>query len=308
MAKNIITVIGGTGLQGGGVVNALLAQGEFKVRVASRNVASEAARALAAREVELVQADLLDPSSLARAFEGAYGAFVVTNFWEPNQGVREAEIGAAAVTVARKVGVEHLIWSTLPDVEKLSRGRLKVLHFTGKAHVDDVVRSAGFARHTFVQAPFYFQNFFGAMAPRPLPGGGRGWALPMDPTKRVIHAADIDGVGQAAAAAFGARDRLPDGSVLAVAGGTYSWNDFVGTLRALGHDFKLVQVPVETFDRSFPGAPEVREMFQYFEDYTYFGPEADAHIAAANALVPGGFKSFADWAAANFKVAPAQPR
>ena len=47
MAKSIISVIGGTGLQGGGVVNALLAQGEFKVRVATRNPASDAARALA---------------------------------------------------------------------------------------------------------------------------------------------------------------------------------------------------------------------------------------------------------------------
>ena len=98
----------------------MLAQGEFKVRVASRNPASDAARALAARDVEVVHADLLDPSSLVAAFEGAYGAFVVTNFWEPNQGAREEEIGAAAVRAAREAGVEHLIWSTLPDVEKLT--------------------------------------------------------------------------------------------------------------------------------------------------------------------------------------------
>ena len=117
MAKSIITVIGGTGLQGGGVVNALLARGEFKVRVASRDPASDAARALASRDVEVVHADLLDPGSLVAAFEGAYGAFVVTNFWDPTQGVREEEVGAAAVRAAREAGVEHLIWSTLPDVE-----------------------------------------------------------------------------------------------------------------------------------------------------------------------------------------------
>ena len=168
MAKNIISVIGGTGLQGGGVVNALLAQGDFEVRVATRNTAGETGRALAARGVEVVQADLLDPGSLAAAFAGAYGAFVVTNFWEQSQGAREAEIGAAAVRAARKAGVEHLIWSTLPDAEKASGGRHKVLHFTGKAHVDAVVRGAGFARHTFVEAPFYYQNFLGMMAPQTL--------------------------------------------------------------------------------------------------------------------------------------------
>lgn len=296
MAKSIISVIGGTGLQGGSVVNALLARGDFKVRVASRNPASDAARALAARDVEVVHADLLDPGSLVAAFEGAYGAFVVTDFWEPTQGAREATIGAAAVGAAREAGVEHLIWSTLPDVEKLTGGRRKVMHFSGKAHVDAVVRSAGFARHTFVQAPFYFQNFLTLMAPQPLPGGGRGWAVPMDPSKRVIHGGDIRDFGRAVAAAFSARGRLSHGSVLSVCGGTYSWNDFVSTLRALGHNLEVVRVPAEVYDRSFPGAPEMRETFQYFEEQTYFGPQHEEHIAAANALVPGGFTTFAEWA------------
>ena len=301
MAKNLISVVGGTGAQGGGVVNALRDRGAFKVRVPSRNPGSEAARALVARGVEVVAADLLDAGSLAAAFEGAYGAFVVTNFWEPSQGEHEAEIGAAAVRAARKAGVEHLIWSTLPDVEKLTGGRFKVLHFTGKAHVDAAVRSAGFARHTFVEAPFYFQNFLGAMAPGPLPNGRRGWALPMDPEQRVVDAGDINDVGRAVAAAFSAGDRLPDGSVLAVCGGTYSWNEFVATFRSLGQDVEFMRVPVDTYDQSYPGAPEVRQTFQYWEELTYFGPQREAHIAAARALVPGGFVSFADWAAVHLK-------
>ncbi len=40
-------------------------------------------------------------------------------------------------------------------------------------------------------------------------------------------------------------------------------------------------------------------MMEYFEEYTYFGPNREAMIAAANELVPGGFTSFADWAKAN---------
>ena len=146
----------------------------------------------------------------------------------------------------------------------------------------------------------YFQNFLGVMAPQTLPSGGRGWAVPMDPAKRVIHAGDIAELGKTVAAAFGARGTLPNGSGLAVCGGIYSWNDFVGTLRRLGHDVQVVRVPAEAYeayDRSFPGAREVREMFQYFERYTYFGPHGETHSAAANALVPGGFTYFADWAA-----------
>ena len=62
--------------------------------------------------------------------------------------------------------------------------------------------AAGFPRYTFVQAPFYFQNFLGTLAPQPLPTGGRGWAIPIDPSARVIHGGDVEDVGRAVAAAF----------------------------------------------------------------------------------------------------------
>jgi uncharacterized protein YbjT (DUF2867 family) len=302
MTKQVVAVIGGTGLQGGGVVDALLGAGKFAVRVASRNPTSDASRALVARGVEVVKADLLEPGSLRSALEGAHGAFVVTNFWDPAQMPRETEIGTEAVRAARAAGVKHLVWSTLPDSEKLTGGRLKVVHFSGKARVDAAVKAAGFARHTFVMAPMYFQNFLGMMAPQPLPNGGRGWAVPIDPAARVMHAGDATEVGRAVAAAFAAGDQLPDGSCLGVCGGVYSFNDFVGTLNAQGHKLQVLQVPAAVYDGFYPGAHEIREMFQYFAEHTYFGPEHEKHIAAANALVPGGFTNFADWARVHMKA------
>ena len=302
MTKQVVAVLGGTGLQGGGVVEALMGAGKFAVRVASRNPASNAARALAARGVEVVKADLLEPSSLRSALEGAHGAFVVTNFWDPAQMPRETEIGTAAVQAARAAGVEHLIWSTLPDSEKLTGGRLKVAHFTGKARVDAAVEAAGFPRYTFVMAPMYFQNFLAMMAPQPLPNGGRGWAVPIDPAARVMHAGDVTEVGRAVAAAFAAGGQLAVGSYLGVCGGVYSFNDFVGTLNAQGHELQVLQVPPGVYDGFYPAAHEIREMFQYFVEHTYFGPEHERYIAAANALVPGGFTKFADWARAHMKV------
>jgi uncharacterized protein YbjT (DUF2867 family) len=298
MADQVITVLGGTGAQGGGVVDALLKHERFRVRVPSRNAASNASKALARRGVELVQADVLDPSSMRSVFEGAYGAFVVTNFWDPAQMRAETAIGTALVKAARASGVHHLIWSTLPDCEKLSGGRNQVLHFTHNARVDAVVEAAAFPRHTFVRAAMYFQNFLpsGMMAPTPLSNGDRGWAVPMNPAARVMHGVDVTEVGRAVAAAFAAGDRLSNGSYLDVCGGVYSWNDFVRALNALGHKLSVVQVPADAYDKFFEGARELREMFQFFEQYTYFGPDAERRVAAANALVPGGFTGFADWA------------
>jgi len=299
MTKQTITVVGGTGAQGGGVVDALLASGQYAVRVVSRNPASKSAETLEKRGVRVVKGNLLEPSSLRAAFEGAYGSFLVTNFWDPTQMQKETEIAKAAVKEARAAGVQHFIWSTLPDAEKLTGGRLKLRHFTGKARVDPAVEAAGFPRHTFVQAPFYFQNFLSMLAPQPLPNGGRGWAVPMDLAARVMHAGDVKDVGRAVAAAFAAGDTLRNGSYLAVCGGVYSWNDFVSTLNAQGHDVQVQQVPADAYDTFFPGAPEVRETFQYFEQCFYFGPEREPRIAAANALCPDGFIGFSDWAKLN---------
>ena len=84
-------------------------------------------------------------------------------------------------------------------------------------------------------------------------------------------------------------------------GGTYSWNDFADTLNAIGHHVEAVRVPADVYDGLYPGAHEVRETLQYFAEHTYFGPRHEAHIRAANALVSGGFTSFADWAPVHMK-------
>src|SRR2546426_4937651 len=161
MTGQTITVIGGTGAQGGGVVEALLASGQYTVRVVSRDPASKSAKKLEKRGVQVVKGDLLEPSSLRAAFEGAYGGFVVTNFWDPTQMAKETEIGIAAVHEARAAGVQHLIWSTLPNAEKLSGGRVKLPHFTRKARVGAAGAARGVPPPTVVPAPFFLLNILG---------------------------------------------------------------------------------------------------------------------------------------------------
>ncbi|HKR58305.1 MAG TPA: NmrA family NAD(P)-binding protein, partial [Pyrinomonadaceae bacterium] len=64
--KKLIAVIGATGQQGGGVVRALRASGEFKVRALTRDPSKH--RELAE---EVVEADLNRPETLAAAFKRA---------------------------------------------------------------------------------------------------------------------------------------------------------------------------------------------------------------------------------------------
>src|SRR5882757_7653922 len=146
--KKLIAVTGATGQQGGGVVRALQASGEFKVRVLTRN--PDKYHELAD---EVVKADLDRPETLEAAFKGAYGVFLVTNFREA--GTNEIKQATAAIRAAKDAGVKHFVWSTLPNVEAISGGKFDVPHFTGKARIDRIVKEAGFPRHTFVVAPGY---------------------------------------------------------------------------------------------------------------------------------------------------------
>ncbi|MDQ3207403.1 MAG: NmrA family NAD(P)-binding protein, partial [Gemmatimonadota bacterium] len=81
--KKIIAVVGATGAQGGGLVRAILADksGSFTARAITRDPVSEKAKALRTAGAEVVGADLDQPATLEKAFAGAYGAFLLTNFW-----------------------------------------------------------------------------------------------------------------------------------------------------------------------------------------------------------------------------------
>src|SRR6266436_5407890 len=92
--KKLIAVIGATGQQGGGVVRALQASGQFNVRALSRDPGNH--RELAD---EVVEADLNQPETLKAAFEGAHGVFLVTNFWE--KGTDEFKQATAAIQAAK---------------------------------------------------------------------------------------------------------------------------------------------------------------------------------------------------------------
>jgi len=287
MENKTIAVIGATGSQGKGVVNALVKEGSFKVRAITRNPDKYAGNA-----DEVVQADLTDLSSLTEAFKGAYGVFVVTNFWE---GADEMAQGKIAIKAAKDAGVNHFIWSTLPDVEKISNGKFDVPHFTGKAKVDKLVKEAGFENYTFVQPPFYFQNLTGQMGSQTQQDGSMGWTLPIDPTKKAIHMSDINDLGKVVAGAFLNPDKVGHGSYLSLATELNSYNDILDAFKANGKVYSFNQVPTEVFSSFFEGAGEIAQMLAYFEAHTYMGPNSDKSIQLAKEIATDEFNSLNDW-------------
>ncbi|MCX6388044.1 MAG: NmrA/HSCARG family protein [Solirubrobacterales bacterium] len=288
--RPVIAVIGATGAQGGGVVRALVDGGAFRVRAITRTPDAYTGPA-----DEVRGADTSDVDSLKAAFEGAHGVFAVSNFTDT--GTDEVTQGRNAVEAAVSAGVSHFIWSTLPNVEELSAGKFDVPHFTNKAKVDELVRAAGFDAYTFVEAPFYFENFLTVLAPQPLQDGSTGWALPIPADARVIHAGSIADLGGVVAGAFDHPETVGSGEYLSSAAALVSFDDFAETLRGQGHSLATMQVPPEVYGGFYPGAGEIAQMMLFWTEHTYLGPEGEDAISAARAVATFAPTSFADWAA-----------
>ncbi|MGW3246097.1 NmrA/HSCARG family protein [Streptomyces sp. NPDC001070] len=186
--KKIIVVIGATGQQGGGLVRAILAdaEGPFAVRAVTRDAGSDNAKALVAAGAEVVEGDLNDEASIRAAFEGAYGAFVVTNFWAELTSEQEAaglgrpqvemDQAAAAARAAKHAGIKHVVWSTLEDTRPLFEylgselptlmDHYKVPHLDAKGLANAFFIEAGVPT-TFLETSFYYESFLPAMGQGP---------------------------------------------------------------------------------------------------------------------------------------------
>ncbi|TGJ88311.1 hypothetical protein E0Z10_g493 [Xylaria hypoxylon] len=186
-AKRIITVFGATGNQGGAIVKHFLSDPKLNdawiVRGVTRDVSKDSAKKLASQGAEVVAADLNDKSSLVKAMAGSDTVYGVTNYWEKLDMQLEEQQGRNIADAAKEVGVNHLIWSSLLDITKLTNGKYsRLYHFDSKAHVEEYVRSLGIPA-TFFMPGFYMSNIPGAL----LSKNGENWvfSLPIASTSPI---------------------------------------------------------------------------------------------------------------------------
>jgi uncharacterized protein YbjT (DUF2867 family) len=277
MSSRIIAVVGATGAQGGGLCDAILndPKGGFACRAITRDPAKDRARALAQRGAEVVRADIDDVDSLRAAFEGAYGIYCVTNFWEHFSAEKEKQQAKNLADAARASGAAHVVWSTLEDTRALMspgdtrmpmlQTSYRVPHFDAKAEADAYF--AGLPV-TFLVTSFYWDNLYAfGVAPQKSPDGSYAWALPMA-DKRLAGIAAED-IGKVAYGIF-------------KAGMTY-----VGKTVGIASEFLTVQQMSDKLARAkgipaithqdvsadayrafgFPGADEMGNMMQVYRDF-----------------------------------------
>ncbi|MEU1184038.1 NmrA/HSCARG family protein [Streptomyces sp. NPDC005820] len=306
--EKVIAVAGATGAQGGGAARAILADPEsgFTVRALTRNPDSPAAKELAELGAQVVRADFHDEPTVHQAFEGAYGAFLVTDFWAHGSAARETEEIEVLARAAKDAGLRHVVWSTLEDTRELlplEDQRMPVLqekynvpHFDAKGEGNELFRRAGVPT-TFLNTTFFFQGFLSMMAPRRAEDGVLTLTLPLEDGK-LLAGVDVNDIGRTALAVLEDPERFI-GHTVGLAGDHLTGAQYAEKLgAAIGEPVRFQSVPYDVFrSLGVPAGDEIANMFQYYGDF-------DQEFTGARDLdllrgINPALKSFDDWLAEN---------
>ncbi|KAH6892038.1 hypothetical protein B0T10DRAFT_482865 [Thelonectria olida] len=301
MSKTI-AIVGATGAQGGSVARTFLQLPEWRVRGITRNPSSEAAQALAQEGVDVVQGDLDDVQSLARAFEGAAVIFSNTDFFthlfhginpgnlpagrtpaqyaydrEVAQGLNTAE---AANSPSVLKTLERFVLSSLSDASKWSGGKYTtVYHFDSKAEMIRLIHERFpevAAKMSTVQIGHYVTNWkaFQKLAPQKQPDGSFLLTRTTSPTFRMPHIVTHKDTGPFVKALID----IPPGKDILATSEYMTFPEYAEAWgRVLGVKTTYKQVSKDEFYKDVPAAlaDELDDGFKYIEEFGFTGGDPD---------------------------------
>lgn len=260
-------VVGATGQQGGAVVDALLAAGAG-VRALVRDPAGDRAAALAARGVQVVQADLDDPAGMRAAFTGVDGVFGMTTMTGPRGVDGEVEQGLTLADAAAAAVVPQLVFSSVGGAER-STG---IPHFESKRRVEERIESLGLPA-TFLRPVFFLENLTGTG-----PDGGEVVVRLPFPDGVPLRMVAVRDLGTAAAAILLNPGRVPGGSI-EIAGDERTGSGIAAAFGAhTGLPARYEALPLDVLG----GNEDAVAMFRWFAEL----PAYQADVPATRALVP----------------------
>lgn len=278
--------VGATGAQGGSVARSLLRSGR-RVRALTRDPYGLPARELRALGASVERGDLSDLARLTELMEGCDSAFGVTNYWEHFG--NEIGHGKNLVDAAMQANVGHLVLSTLPSPERLSRGCSFVPHMESKATIETYARNRPLAC-TFVHLAFYFENFLSWFAPRLGRDGGLSIDFPHGTTP--LAAVAVEDLGPVLERILSERARFRGETVAVVADELCGAEVAAALTRALGREVRFL--PRSGDDDARPtsaGADDLAARFAFDRDSRASHRE---EIEALRALFPEA-QRFSSW-------------
>lgn len=183
MPGKTLALVNSTGRQAASVARVAAAVG-YQVRAHVNSTDGSVARELQSlQNVSVLQGSLTDDQFVARLFSGASKAFINTIPWGD-----EIAIGKSLADAAKKAGVQHYIYSSMPDHGIYGRGWPSLPMWSVKFTVENYIRQIGLPA-TFVYTGIYNNNF--TSLPYPLfcmklqADGSFQWTAPFHPDTRI---------------------------------------------------------------------------------------------------------------------------
>jgi hypothetical protein len=164
--KPLITIVGALSKQGRSAAQTLLQSGRYRVRALTRLVDSPEAQKLARQGAELmsVPLELGHKKDFVNAFRDSHGVFLMTPAIVP-PATHEVELGKQQADAAVAAGVQHIIFSSLENVDKITGGTKFAPHFTDKANIEEYIRTLPVSS-SFIYLAFYYTNLLEYYPPR----------------------------------------------------------------------------------------------------------------------------------------------
>ena len=281
-SKPLITIVGALSKQGRSAAHTLLQSGRYRVRALTRRVDAPEAQSLARQGAELVTVPLEvgHKIGLVDAFRGSQGVFLMTPPIAP-PATHETDLGKQQADAALEAGVQHIVFSGLENVEKITGGKKWAPHFTDKAKVEEYIRTLPVAS-SFVYLAFFYTNLLEYYTPR-MDGDTLVFPIYLPENFRAPFVDPLTATGPAVLEVFSNPDKYA-GKSLPVIGDIISPSEMVETFRRVTGKKAAYRSAFTREDLlyHFPafGANEllVREllgMAEYAVEYGYYRKDRD---------------------------------
>ena len=285
-SRPLITIVGALSKQGRSVARTLLQSGRYRVRALTRRTDAPEAQTLARLGAELMDV-ALEPGhaqDFVKAFQGSYGAFLMTPMVvpaAPGADTPEAELGKQQADAAAAAGVQHIVFSTLENVDKITDGKKWVPHFTDKARVEDYIRTLP-VTSSFICLALFYTNIVEYYQPR-WDGDTLVFPIYLPKDLRAPYADPLSATGPAVLEIFDNRDKYA-GRFLPVVGDIISPNEMVETFsRVTGikaaYSSAFTREEILHHFPSFAAMPGLVEeslgMVEYIVEHGYFRKDRD---------------------------------
>ncbi|MEV4630101.1 NmrA/HSCARG family protein [Micromonospora sp. NPDC049523] len=269
-----IAVFGGTGKQGGSVIDSILSRGAH-VRALVRSPESDRAQALADRGVELARVEIGDATSLSGALQGVDAFFFMTT---PGGHTladieRETRQGINLVDAAAAAAVPHVVFSSVGGAERDSG----VPHFESKRRVEEHLQQSGL-RATLVR-PVAFMDNFTYMGPS-VENGEIVLRMPL-PDHIPLQLIAVRDIGQISASFLLGAAKAPDGAI-EIAGDERTGSQIAAAFgEYAGLPARYEALPLQVLGDN----PDMQAMFRWFAET----PAYRADIGAVKAIAPSAW-------------------